>query len=136
MRAFRRLGGAEDGRLLVADPPIPGRDERALPHAGLGLARRFLVLVIVVREPRVRQRPAAPHHPFLDVLAVDVASRHDPAATVGGCAWMTGPRLVLCVLDQFVARRDAAGPALAFVVEAKLVDRGRIDAAKTNSIGS
>src|SRR5579872_7040490 len=57
-------------------------------------------------------------------------------ATVGGCAWMTGPRLVLGVLDEFVARRDAAGPALAFVVEAKLVDRGRVDAAKTNSIGS
>ncbi len=37
------------------------------------------------------------------------------------------------MLDQFVARGDAAGPALAGMVEAKLVDRGRIDPAQTEA---
>src|SRR5579864_8356471 len=32
MRAFRRLRRAEDGGLLVAHPPVPRRDECALPH--------------------------------------------------------------------------------------------------------
>src|SRR3569832_949321 len=117
MRAFRRLGCAEDSRLLVADPPVPGCDERPLPHAGLGCARGFLVLVIVVREARISERPAATHHPFLDVLAVDLASCHDPAAPVGILAGMAGPVLVVGMLDQFVARVDAAGPALALAVE-------------------
>src|SRR3984957_1583757 len=45
---WRRLDGAEDGRLLVADAPVPRRDEGALPHPGLGLARGLLVGVVVV----------------------------------------------------------------------------------------
>src|ERR1700679_4201548 len=36
---LRRLGGSENDRLLVADAPVPWRDERAPPHAGLGLVR-------------------------------------------------------------------------------------------------
>ena len=34
------------------------------------------------------------------------------------------------MLDQFVARGDAAGPALAGIVEAELIDAGRVDAAE------
>src|ERR1700741_4323410 len=116
MRTFRRLGGAEDRGLLVADPPIPRRDERALPHAGLGFARGLLVILIVVGEARIGERPAASHQPFLDVLAVDLAARHQPAAAVVSLAGMAGPALVVGMLDEFVARGDAAGPALAFVV--------------------
>src|SRR5882724_10228667 len=132
MRILRRLGGAEDGGLLVADPPVPGCDERALPHADLGLARGFLVIVIVMGEPRIGQRPSIPHHPFLDVLAVDLASRDHPAAAIRGLAQMAGPALVVGMLDEFVARGDAAGPALAAMVEAKLIHRRRVDAAEPN----
>src|ERR1700691_5929167 len=74
--AFALSGGLVAPKMVVfllAAPPIPGRDERALPHAGLGVARGLLVLVIVVAEPHIGQRPAASHHPFLDVLAVDGA---------------------------------------------------------------
>jgi hypothetical protein len=46
---------------------------------------------------------------------------------------VTGPGLVVGMLDEFVARGDAAAPALAFMVEAKLIDRGCIDPAKTDS---
>src|SRR5664279_766599 len=113
----RRLGGAENGGLLVADPPVPRRDERALPHPGLGLARGLFVVVVIVGEPHIGQRPAALHQPFLDVLAVDLAARHDAAAAVGGLAHMAGPALVAGMLDQLVARGDAAGPALAGIVE-------------------
>ena len=51
-----------------------------------GIARGLLVRVVVVARPRVGKRPSARHHPFLDVLAVDLASRHQPAAAVGGRA--------------------------------------------------
>ena len=37
------------------------------------------------------------------------------------------------MLDQLVARGDAAGPALALVVEAELVRRGRVDAAEPDA---
>jgi hypothetical protein len=43
---------------------------------------------------------------------------------------MTGPALAAEALDQFVARGGAAGPALAFGVEAELIDGRRVDAAK------
>src|SRR6202012_6197313 len=43
MGVWRRFGCAEDRRLLVADAPVPWRDEGALPHPGLGFTRRFLV---------------------------------------------------------------------------------------------
>src|SRR5467141_3388599 len=108
-----RLGGAENGRLLVADAPVPRRDERALPHPGLGLARRLLVGIVVLGKPRIGQGPAVSHHPFLNVLAVDLAPRHGAAAAVGDLAGMTGPALVVGMLDELVARGDAAGPALA-----------------------
>ena len=130
-----RLGGAEDGGLLVADPPVPRRDEGALPHPGLGLARSFLIGIVIVRNPDIRQRPAVHHHPFLDVLAVDLAARHVAAAAVG-LAHMAGPGLVVDMLDQFVARRHAAGPALAAIVEAELVDGRRVDAAQANAAGA
>src|SRR6478672_13196588 len=52
------LGGAENGRLLVADAPVPRRDERALPHPGLGLARRLLVGNVIVGDADESQRPA------------------------------------------------------------------------------
>ena len=136
VRAFRRLGGPQNRGLLVADPPIPGRDERPLPHTGLGVARGLLVRVVVVAEPRVGQRPSASHHPFLDVLAVDLASRHHSAAAVGGRACMAGPALAVGMLDQFVARRGPAGPALALAVEAELIDRRRVDGAEPDTAGS
>ena len=80
-----RLGGAENGRLLVADAPVPRRDERALPHPGLGLARGLFVGVVVMGNPRIGQRPAVRHQPFLDVLAVDLAARHRCGR--GGRVW-------------------------------------------------
>src|SRR5579872_6043395 len=40
-------GTPENGALLVAHVPVPGRDEGTLPQAGLGLARGFLVPVII-----------------------------------------------------------------------------------------
>src|SRR4029077_8085666 len=127
MRIGGRLGGAENCGLLVADAPVPRRDEGALPHAGLGLARGGLVGIVVVGYAGKGQRPAVLHHPFLDVLAVDLAARHDAAAAVHVLARVTGPALVVDMLDQFVTRRDAAGPALAIIVEAKLIHRRRVD---------
>src|ERR1700757_3543911 len=82
MRSFWRLGSAENRGLLVAHPPVPGRDEGALPHAGLGVASGGLVGVIVVRDAGVGQRPAASPQPFLDVLTVDLAARHGAAAPI------------------------------------------------------
>ena len=38
------------------------------------------------------------------------------------------------MLDQFVARGDAAGPALALGVEAELVHRRRVDAAEADAV--
>ena len=131
---FRRLDRAENGGLLVADAPVPWRDERALPHPGLGLARRFLIRLVVARDPRQRQRPAVRHQPFLNVLAVGLAARHGAAAAVGYRPGMTGPALAAEAFDQFVARRGAAGPALAVGVEAELIDGRRIDAAQTDAV--
>src|SRR5205823_3692562 len=128
----RRLGGAEDCGLLVADAPVPRRDEGALPHAGLGLARGGLVGIVVMGEAHIGQGPAAPHQPFLDVLAVDLAMSHDAAAAIGALD-MAGPALVLDVLGKFVARRGTAGPAFALGVEAELVGRRRVDAAEANT---
>src|SRR6202035_2354873 len=62
----------------------------------------------------------------------DRASRHVAAAAIGSLD-VAGPALLVGVVNEFVARGDAAGPALAGVVEAKLVDRGRIDAAQANA---
>src|SRR4051794_37286622 len=56
----RRFDGAENGGLLVADAPIPWRDERALPHARLGLARGLFVGVVIMRETDKGQRPTVP----------------------------------------------------------------------------
>src|SRR4029453_13197283 len=64
---FRRLDRAENGGLLVADAPVPWRDERALPHAGLGLARGLLVALVVVRDSRQRQRPTVRPQPLLNI---------------------------------------------------------------------
>src|SRR5712671_1205473 len=127
-----RLGGPENGRLLVADAPVPRRDEGALPHAGLGLARLLFIAVVIVRNPRIGQGPAVSHQPFLDVLAIDLTPRHGAAAAVDDLAGVTGPALVVGVLDQLVARGDAAGPALALGVEAELVHRRRIDPAEAD----
>ena len=128
----RRLDRAQDRRLLVADAPVPRRDEGALPHAGLGLARGFFIGLVVMGDAGIGQRPSVLHHPFLDVLAVDLAMRHLPAATLG-LADVAGPALVVGMVDEFVARGDAAGPALALGVEAKLVHRRRIDPGETDS---
>src|SRR5262249_8685122 len=132
VRVRRRLGCAEDRRLLVAHAPVPRRDEGALPHAALGLARRLLVGLVVVREAGIGQRPAVRGPPFLDVLAPDLAARHGAAAAVD-CAGVTGPRPGADMLDQLVARGYPAGPALALGVEAELVGGGRIDAAEPDA---
>src|SRR5258708_1556746 len=113
-----RLGGPENGGLLVADAPVPRRDEGALPHPGLGLARLLFVGIVIMGNPRIGQGPAVSHQPFLDVVAVDVTSRHGAAAAVDGLAGVTGPALVVGMLDEFVARGDPAGPALALGGEA------------------
>ena len=47
---------------------------------------------------------------------------------------MAGPALAAEALDQFVARGGAAGPALAFGVEAELIDGRRVDAAQTDAV--
>src|SRR5664280_942458 len=52
------------------------------------------------------------------------------AADRRGLARVTGPGLVVGVLDELVARGDAAGPALALGVEAKLIHRRRVDPAQ------
>src|SRR5690242_11187762 len=113
VRIGRRLGSSENGRLLVANAPVPRRDERALPHPHLGLARGLLVALVVARDPCQRQRPAVRHQPFLDVLAVGLAARHRAAAAIGYRPGMTGPVLAAEALCQLVARGGAAGPALA-----------------------
>ena len=130
---LRRLGGAENGGLLVADAPVPRRDEGALPHPGLGLARGFFVSLVIMGNPQIGQRPAVRHQPFLDVLAVDLAARHRAASAVDDLAGVTGPALVAGMLDQLVARGDAAGPALARIVQAQLVYRRRVDAAEADA---
>src|SRR6202044_3262171 len=94
-----------------------------------------LVIGVVVRKPRVGERPAVSHHPFLDVLTIDLASRHEPAAAVVILAAMASPGLVIGMLDEFVARCNPAGPAFALAVEAKLIGRRRVDAAESNSVG-
>ena len=131
---LRRLDGAENGGLLVADAPVPRRDERALPHPGLGLARGLLVALVIVRDPRERQRPAVRHQPFLDVLAVGLAARHYAAAAIRNGPGMTGPALSTEAFCQFVARGGAAGPALALGVEAELIGGRRVDAAQTDAV--
>ena len=132
MGAGGRFGGAKDRGFLVADAPVPRRDKCALPHPGPGVARSLLVLIVIMGNPHIGQRPAAPHQPFLDVLAIDVAPRHQAAAPVG-LAHVAGPALVLDVLDEFVARGDAAAPAFARVVQAELIHRRSVDAAQPNS---
>src|SRR3984957_9309786 len=107
MGALRWLGGSQDHRLLVADAPVPRRDERALPHAGLGLARGLFVGIVIVGNARIAERPPVLHHPLLDVLAIDLAMGNAAAAPVG-LADMTGPALVAGVVNEFVARGDAA----------------------------
>src|SRR5258708_4661463 len=129
---LRRLGGSENGCLLVADAPVPRRDEGALPHPGLGLSRLLFVGVVIMGNPRIGQGPAVSHQPFLDVLAVDVTSRHGAAAAVDGLAGVTGPALVVGMLDELVARGDPAGPAPPLRVEAPLIHRRRLDAAKAD----
>src|ERR1700716_1948821 len=117
---FGRFGCSENGGLLVAHAPVPRRDEGALPHAGLGLARLLLIVIVIMREPRIGQRPSVSPQPFLNVLAVDLASRHQPAAAI--ClARVAGPAFVLGIFYQLVARRDAAGPALPPGLETKLI---------------
>src|SRR5258705_7952500 len=116
-----RLGGPENGGLLVADAPVPRRDEGALPHPGLGLARLLFVGIVIMGNPRIGQGPAVSHQPFLDVLAVDVTSRHGAAAAVGGLAGVTGPALVVGLLDGLVGVRVPPGPALAPGAEAELI---------------
>src|SRR5436305_11726830 len=85
-----------------------------------------------MREAQIGQRPAVPHHPFLDVLAVDLASRDQTSATIGALD-MTGPALLAGMLDEFVARGGAAGPAFAAGVKAELIGRRRVDAAEANA---
>src|ERR1700730_17720864 len=132
MRIGGRLVVAHDRGLLVADAPVPRRDEGALPHPGLGFARGGFDGVVVMREAHIGQRPAVLHHPFLDVLAVDLAARDHAAAAIGRPD-MTGPAFVLDMLCEFVARGNAAGPAFALGVEAKLIGRRRVDAAEANA---
>src|SRR3569832_2948294 len=79
---WRRLGGAEGGGLLVAHPPVPGRDDGALPHPRFGFARRLFDRLVVLGQAGVGQRPAVLHQPFLDVLAIDLAARDLAAAAV------------------------------------------------------
>src|SRR3569833_1994568 len=125
MGAVRRLGRAENRGLLVADAPVPRRDEGALPHPGLGFARRLLGRLVVPGDAGKGQRPAVLHQPCLDVLAVDLAPGDLPAAPIDGTR-MASPYLAVGMLDQLIACRDAAGPALATRVEAELVQRGRL----------
>src|ERR1700744_5942128 len=82
VRVWRRLGRAQYRRLLVADTPVPWRDEGARPHPGLGFARGLLVGVVVMGAWEKGQPPAVLHHPFLDVLAVDSAARDITAAAI------------------------------------------------------
>src|SRR5947209_7414865 len=128
-----RFHRAEDGGLLVAHAPVPRRDEGALPHAGLGLARGLFVRLVIPGETHIGERPAARDQPFLDVLAVDGAARDGAAAAIGR-ACLAGPALAAGILDQLVARGDPAGPALAGSVEAKLVNRGGIDATEPQPV--
>src|SRR5436190_2047713 len=87
-------------------------------QSGEGATGLFVRLVIM-RKPRIGQRPSIPDQPFLDVLAVNLAPRHGAAAPVGDLAGVTGPGLVVGMLDEVVARGDAAGPALALGIEAE-----------------
>src|SRR5271156_4797347 len=112
MGALGRLGGSENHRLLVADAPVPWRDEGALPHAGLGLARRLFVRIVIMGKTHIAERPSVLHHPLLDVLAIALATGNAAPAPVD-LADVTGPGLVVGVVDECVARGDAAGPALA-----------------------
>src|SRR6516162_3419814 len=84
------------------------------------LSGTFTLPRIVVFLLRTRQSHGAMNAPCHMPLFAS------PAA-VGGPE-MTGPALALNMLDQLVARGNAAGPALALGVEAELVDRGRVDA--------
>src|SRR3982075_2195581 len=121
-------GGAHDDGILVTGAPVPRRDEGAGPHPGLGLARRLFVRLVIPGDAHKGQRPSVAHYPFLDVLAIDLAPRHRPAAAVGQ-ARMAAPDLVVGMFYQFVARGDPAGPALALAVEAELIHRRCVDAA-------
>src|SRR5258705_3551412 len=94
------LGGPENGGLLVADAPVPRRDERALPHASLGLARLLFVGIVVMGKPRISQGPAVSHQPFLNVLAIDFAPRHGAAAAVDGLAGVASADPLVCVIAE------------------------------------
>src|ERR1700761_6799816 len=117
MGVWRRFGCAEDRRLLVADTPVPWRDEGALPHPGLGFTRRFLVSLVFVGTSCIGQRPAAADQPFLDVFAAHFAFCHGAAAAVDPLG-VAAPALVGGVVCEFVARGNATGPAFAFGIKA------------------
>src|SRR6476619_1243247 len=48
VRVRLRLGGSQDRCLLVADAPVPRRDEGAMPHSGLGFARGLFIGVVIM----------------------------------------------------------------------------------------
>src|SRR5450759_5705 len=114
LRVRRDAGRAEHDGLLVAMPPVPRGDERAGPKTGARLAG--LGLIVGVRVANKCECPSVPHHPFLNVLAINGAARERATVAIrsGDAA---GPRLVANVADEFIAGADAASPSAAFGVE-------------------
>src|ERR1035437_10145147 len=97
-------------------PPAPRGNDRAGPKPGARLAGLGLVLIVGVRVANKCECPSVPHHPFLNVLAINGAARERATVAIrsGDAA---GPRLVANVADEFIAGADAASPSAAFGVE-------------------
>ena len=95
---------------------------RSWPRARLSEPRRN-------RETGAGQnkRPAVRDQPLLNVFAID-GTFGDRAAEAIEVQDVAGPALLVGMVDQRITRGSAAGPALAFVVQAQLVGRRRIDA--------
>lgn len=91
----------------------------------------FLIGIIGVRVAHERQRPAAPNHPFLDILAADLACRERAPISIGA-GDVAGPGLVASVPHELVARGDPAGPTLAFFIKTKLIGFRRVDAGEAD----
>ncbi|MEK0081944.1 hypothetical protein U1T56_02180 [Geminicoccaceae bacterium SYSU G07066] len=76
-------GEAPRGDLLLAPAPmLPGRHERAGPHAAPLRARRLLLAEIVLAVPAVGECPAVLDHPGIDLGLAHPADGHRPVPAI------------------------------------------------------
>jgi hypothetical protein len=113
-------------------PPLPWRHKASRPYSALGGLRfRFLGRVDLCKA--IRQGPALPHHPCVDIGAIrQRAYRKDSPVSIEGSA-------IACQLPPSNVRpeltrgRSSAGPRRSFGIGACLIRLGRVDALQANA---